>query len=398
MPSPTPALLALALGGLCIGTTEFAAMGLLPQIAADLGVSIPDAGHSITAYALGVVVGAPLLTVLAARWDRKLLLLALMAFYTVSNVVSAFAPSLGWLILGRFLAGLPHGAFFGVGAILGAHVAGPGKRGQAVAVMMAGLTVANVIGVPLATWAGQSLGWRLSYVGIGILGVVTVAGLARFTRRLPVHGGASVAREFAALRNGPLWAVFAAAAVGFGGMFAVYAYVAPLLTGTARLPALAVPVLLSLFGLGMTVGTLVGGRLADRSVVKTVLMGFGLSVAVLLVLALTASVAWAAIASLFALGLVTQILGISLQARLMDLSPDAPSLGASLCHSGLNVGNAAGAALGGMVLAAGSGGEGPAWVGLGLTVLGGLVFLATLRPNSPGGPSRKPSIPPSAPT
>ena len=393
MASPKLALFALALGGLCIGTTEFAAMGLLPQIAADLGVSIPDAGHSITAYALGVVVGAPLLTLLAARWDRKRLLLALMAFYTVSHVLSAFAPHLGWLVVGRFLAGLPHGAFFGVGAVLGAHVAGPGRRGLAVSIMMAGLTIANVVGVPLATWAGQTLGWRLSYVGIGLLGVLSLAFLTWGTPRLPVHGDASVAKEFQALRNGPLWAVFAAGAVGFGGMFSVYSYVAPLLTGTAGIPQAAVPLVLSLFGAGMTVGTLVGGRLADRSVVKTALLGFGLTTLVLLVIALTSTVAWAAVVALFALGMVTQVLGLSLQARLMDLSPAAPSLGAALCHSGLNIGNAAGAAIGGLVLAAGYGNQSPSWVGLGLTLAGALIFLATLRPKSPTGPSQKPSTP-----
>lgn len=380
MSSPTPTLLALALGGLCIGTTEFAAMGLLPQIAQALGVSIPDAGSTITAYALGVVVGAPLLTVLAARWDRKVLLVALIAFYTLSNVVSAFAPTLGWLVVGRFLAGLPHGAFFGVGAVLGAHVAGPGRRSRAVSIMMTGLTIANVVGVPLATWAGQVLGWRLSYVGIGILGLATVAALAWNAPRLPVHEEASVNKELAALKNGPLWAVFASGAIGFGGMFAVYSYVAPLLTGAAQLEASQVPFVLSLFGMGMTVGTLIGGRLADRSVVKTALLGFGLTATVLLLLALFAPVAWAAICLLFALGIVTQILGMSLQGRLMDLSPEAPSLGASLCHSGLNIGNAAGAALGGAVLAAGFGNQGPSWVGLVLTVLGGLIFLGTLRP------------------
>jgi len=391
MPSTKLSLFALALGGLCIGTTEFAAMGLLPQIATDLGVSIPDAGHSITAYALGVVVGAPLLTVLAAKWDRKLLLLALMAFYTVSNILSAFAPHLGWLVAGRFLAGLPHGAFFGVGAVLGAHVAGPGKRGLAVSIMMAGLTIANVIGVPVATWAGQALGWRLSYVGIGILGLISLAFLAWGTPRLPMHGEASVAKEFKALRNGPLWAVFIAGAVGFGGMFSVYSYVAPLLTETSGVPPAAVPLVLSLFGVGMTVGTLTGGRLADRSVIKTALLGFGLTGAVLLVLALTSSVTWAAVMGLFALGLVNQVLGISLQARLMDLSPNAPSLGAALCHSGLNIGNAAGAAIGGLVLAAGYGNHAPSWVGLGLTLVGAVIFLLTLRPTSPTGPYRRPS-------
>jgi len=380
--TPLPTLLSLALGGLCIGTTEFAAMGLLPQIAFNLGVSIPEAGHSITAYALGVVVGAPLLTVLAARLDRKILLLSLMAFYTVANIISAFAPSLPLLVAGRFLAGLPHGAFFGVGAVLGAHVAGPGKRSQAVSLMMVGLSVANIIGVPLSTWIGQGLGWRLSYVGVGLLGLATFSALAWFAPRLPVHGEASVRKELGALRNGPLWLVFAAGAVGTGGMFSVYSYVAPLLTEAAGLAPAAVPLVLALFGIGMTLGNLTGGRLADRSVVRTALLGFGATAVVLLFLALLANQAWAAIAGIFAIGYVTSILGIALQGRLMDLSPQAPSLGASLCHAGMNIGNAAGAALGGLVLAAGWGNLAPSWVGLALTLAGSLIFLTSLKRRS----------------
>ena len=379
MTSPTPTLFALALGGLCIGTAEFAAMGLLPQISSDLAVSIPAAGHSITAYAGGVVVGAPLLTVLAARWDRKILLVALMLFFAVSNALSALAPGLSWLVVSRFLAGLPHGAFFGVGAVLGAHVAGPGKRGLAVSMMMVGLSVSNIVGVPVATWAGQVLGWRMAYAGIGALGLASTLVLFATAPRLAVRGEASVTREFAALRNGPLWRVFAAGAIGFGGMFSVYSYVAPLLTQTTGLEVGAVPVVMALFGLGMTLGNLAGGRLADRSVVKTVLLGFGLTAVVLMALALTATGAWAAMAALFALGFATAVLGLSLQAELMDLSPKAPSLGASLCHSGLNLGNALGATLGGLVLAAGWGNLAPSWVGLAMTLVGGVLFLLARR-------------------
>jgi MFS transporter, DHA1 family, inner membrane transport protein len=174
---PGPALLALAMGGFTIGTTEFATMGLLSDIAGDLDVSIPTAGHAITAYAVGVVVGAPLLTVLAARLPRKTLLLVLMAAYTLANVLTATASSIETLVAGRFLAGLPHGAFFGVGAAVGAAVAGPGRRGHAVAMMMTGLTVANVVGVPLSTFAGQQLGWRAAFVLVGGLGLVTLAAL-----------------------------------------------------------------------------------------------------------------------------------------------------------------------------------------------------------------------------
>jgi len=379
MRSPLPSLLALAIGGLTIGTTEFAAMGLLPLIASGWGATISDAGWTITAYALGVVVGAPLLTVLAARLDRKLLLLALMGFYTLANLASAFAPSLGWLIASRFLAGLPHGAFFGVGSVMGAHVAGQERRGWAMSLMMAGLTIANLVGVPLVTWAGMALGWRLSYVGVALLGVVTLVALAALAPRLPVRR-ASVWNELASLRSGSLWLAFASAAVGFGGMFAVYSYVAPLITEGARLAPSAVPWVLSLFGLGMTCGVLLAGRLADRSVVGTALGGSAATAAVLLVLGTLGGVAAFTVPSIFALGFVTQFFAIAIQNKLMDLSPSAPSLGAALSHSALNLANASGAWLGGIVLAAGWGQLAPSWVGLVLTVAGAGLFVLALAP------------------
>jgi DHA1 family inner membrane transport protein len=372
------ALLALALGGFTIGTTEFATMGLLPQIGSDLGVSDPVAGHAITAYAVGVVVGAPLLTVVAARMSRRRLLLALMGFYTLANVLSAAAPSIEWLVAGRFLAGLPHGAFFGVGAAVGAAVAGPGKRGQAVAMMMTGLTVANVVGVPLSTAVGQSMGWRAAFLLIGLLGVVALAGLFWFVpERGPVES--SVKRELRSLANGPLWVAFVAGAIGFGGLFAVYTYVAPTVTGVAGMSEGAVPWVLAVMGVGMTVGTLVGGRLADRSVMGTVIGGFVATGVALVLFAFTATSPVGAVAGLFLLGVTSQVLGLAMQTRLMDLSPRTESLGAALCHSALNLGNASGAYFGGLVIAAGWGYVAPAWVGLGLTIVGLAIVLATAR-------------------
>lgn len=371
-------LLALALGGFSIGTTEFATMGLLPLIAGDLDVSIPSAGHVITAYALGVVVGAPLLTTAAARVDRRRLLLGLMIAFAVGNLLSAFAPSAPWLVVARFVAGLPHGAFFGVGAVMGAHVAGPGRRGQAVATMMAGLTIANVIGVPLSTVLGQALGWRAAFVAVGALGLLTLLALVRWIPSLPVRDGASVRSEVAALRNARLWVAAGAGAVGFGGMFAVYSYVSPLLTEVTGLTEATVPLVLALFGVGMTIGTLLGGRLADRSVIRTVLVGFASTIAVLVVVALVGQWVVPAVAAIVGLGVTSQVLGLSLQAWLMDLSPDAPSLGAALCHSALNTGNAAGAWSGGLVIAAGWGYLAPAWVGAGMTAVGLAVVAGTV--------------------
>lgn len=363
------ALFALSLGGFTIGTTEFATMGLLPQIGDAFGVSDPVVGHAITFYALGVVVGAPLLTVAAARMSRQRLLLLLMGAYTAANLLSAAAPSIGLLIAGRFLAGLPHGAFFGVGAAVGASVAGPGKRGHAVSMMMTGLTIANVVGVPLSTFVGQQLGWRVAFLLIGVLGAATLAGVLAFVP----HEGAvdsSVKQELASLRNGPLWIGFVAVAIGFGGMFAVYSYVAPTMTKVAGLDARHVPWVLAVFGLGMTVGTLAGGRLADRNVLGTLIGGFVATGAALAIFGAVGHWVVPAVVALFLLGVTSQVLGLATQTRLMDLSPRAQSLGAALCHSALNVGNASGAFFGGLVIAAGWGYLAPAWTGVVLTALG----------------------------
>ena len=371
-------LLALALGGFSIGTTEFATMGLLPLIAGDLDVSIPSAGHVITAYALGVVVGAPLLIAAAARMDRRRLLLVLMLAFTVGNVLSALAPSAGWLVAARFVAGLPHGAFFGVGAVMGAHVAGPGRRGQAVATMMAGLTIANIVGVPLSTVLGQVFGWRWAFVAVGVLGLLTLAALLRWIPGLPVRDGASVRSEVGALRNSRLWVACAAGSIGFGGMFAVYSYVAPLLTDVTGIAEASVPIVLALFGVGMTAGTLLGGRLADRSVPRTLLLGFASTIVVLVLIAVLGQWLVPGVLAIVGLGVASQVLGLALQAWLMDLSPAAPSLGAALCHSALNAGNAAGAWAGGLVIAAGLGYLAPAWVGAGLTAVGLVIAAVTL--------------------
>ncbi|TQL03782.1 MFS transporter [Cellulomonas sp. SLBN-39] len=380
---PGLALLALALGGFGIGTTEFATMGLLPEIATDLGVDIPTAGHTITAYAVGVVLGAPTLAALGARLDRRRLLLLLMVAFTVGNVASAFAPTAESLVVARVLAGLPHGAYFGVGAVMGTAVVGPARRGRAVASMMAGLTVACAVGVPLAAVVGQSVGWRWAFVGVGALGLLTLAALAAWTPSLPADPAASVRSEVGALRNGPLWVAFGAGAVGFGGMFAVYSYVKPLLTDVTGLDVALVPAVLAAYGVGMTAGTLLGGRLADRSVLGTVVAGMVATIVVLVVIALVGPWAWAAVPAIVLLGVTSQVLGLALQTRLMDLSPDAPSLGAALCHSALNLGNAAGAFLGGLVIAAGWGLLAPAWVGAALTAVGLLVVVTVGRAPAP---------------
>ncbi|SDD08833.1 MFS transporter, DHA1 family, inner membrane transport protein [Sanguibacter gelidistatuariae] len=367
---PGAALLALALGGFTIGTTEFATMGLLTNIATDLDASIPAAGHTITAYALGVVIGAPLITVLAAKVERKALIVWLMAAYAIGNLLSAAAPNLELLLLGRFITGLPHGVFFGVGAVVGTAVVGASRRGYAVAMMMAGLTVANIIGVPLSSWAGQALGWRTAFIMIGALGLVTVASLLLLLPRTPAPQNASVRGEIGALRNGPLWIAFAGSAIGFGGMFAVYSYIKPTLMEVTGLSEGTVPIILALFGVGMTIGVLIGGRLVDMHVMGTLYLGFASTAVALMVFALVGESPVPAVLALVGIGVTSQVLGIALQSRLMDLSPAAPSLGASLCHSSLNAANANGAFLGGLVIAAGWGYLSLAWTGAALTLVG----------------------------
>ena len=282
-PSRRGAMLALALGGFGIGTTEFASMGLLPAMAAGTGVSEPVAGHFVSAYALGVVVGAPTIAALAARVERRTLLIALMATFVIGNLATALAPGYATLLAARFLAGLPHGAYFGVAALVAAHLAEPGKRAKAVATVMMGLSVANVIGVPATAFFGQILGWRSAFVLVVIIGIVTLVALARLVPPLAgVHVSNPVA-ELGALRRVQVWMTLIFATVGFGGSFAVYTYISSTLTDVSGLPHSMVPVALMLFGSGMILGNVIGGRIADSAVVPGL---FGCMIALILVLAL----------------------------------------------------------------------------------------------------------------
>jgi MFS transporter, DHA1 family, inner membrane transport protein len=373
------AILALAMGGFAIGTTEFMVMGLLPQIADGVAGDIPTAGHLISAYALGVVVGAPVLAVAGARLPRRALLVALMSAYAVANALSALAGSYGLLLLARFVDGVPHGAFFGVASLVAADLARPGRQGRAVAMVMIGLSVANVVGVPGATWLGQHVGWRSAFWVAASLAVLTMALVLAFVPACPGNAEATGRRELRLFAEPQAWLTLLAGAIGFGGMFALYSYIANVVTVVGGLPDGAVPVFLLAFGLGMVAGTWVAGALADWSVFRS-LLGSSAAMAVLLVsFGLVAPTGWPALLPAFLVAVVSSVLVVNLQLRLMDVAGDAQTLGAAMNHSSLNIGNAIGAWLGGLVIAAGWGYRAPSFVGAVLAVAGLLILLVSAR-------------------
>jgi DHA1 family inner membrane transport protein len=372
-PDPTVrwlAVLALALGGFGIGTTEFVAMGLLPDIAASLRVTEPIAGHVIAAYALGVVVGAPLIASLTARVPRKTLLLGLIAVFTLGNLASVFAPTYGTLMVARFVAALPHGAYFGAAALVAAHLMGPANRAKAVAHVMTGLTVATVLGVPVASWLGQGLGWRAAFALVVAIGAVTMTALWFWLPDLRSMQVSSPIAELGALRRVQVWLALLIGMVGFGGMFAVYTYVATTLTDVAGLPRGLVPVALMVFGVGMVTGNLVGGWAADRSVIRGLYASLGTLAVTLAVFVAAAHHPVTALLGLFAVGAAGSAVAPALQIRLMDVAHGAQTLAAALNHSALNIANATGAWVGGVVIAAGYGYTAPAAAGALLAVAG----------------------------
>jgi DHA1 family inner membrane transport protein len=364
------AMVALGLGGFAIGTTEFATMGLLPQVADTFAISIPTAGHAISLYALGVVVGAPLIAGLAAKLPRKGLLIGLTIALALGNGLSAVAPNATLLMVARFVAGLPHGAYFGIAAVVATTLVPPERRGTAVARIMVGLTVANLVGVPVATAAGQQIGWRVAYLAVAVIALATALAVARWLPRIPAPDDAGVTAELRAFRRPQVWFALVTGMIGFGGMFAVYSYVSPITTEVTGLSPAAVPWVLAVFGLGMTLGATVGGRFVDRSVMGTVFGSMIALTVVLVLFALTATAAVPAFGAVFLIGLVSQVLASALQVRLMDASPDAPSLASSSNHSALNIANGAGAWLGGLAIAAGWGYTSTAWVGVALSLAG----------------------------
>lgn len=373
------AVLSLAVGGFAIGTSEFVSMGLLPQIAGGVHTSIPTAGHAISAYALGVVVGAPVLAYVGARLPRRGLLVALMVAFVAGNTATALVGSYGWLLAARFLSGLPHGAFFGVASLVAASLAAPGRKGRAVALVMLGLSVANVVGVPAATWLGQHAGWRSAYVLVAALGLTTILLVRGFIPASPGDPHASGRRELALFREPQVWLTLLIGAIGFGGMFALFTYISPSVTHVGDLAESAVPVFLLVLGLGMVAGTWLAGELADWSVMRALAIGAGGTAAALFGFFLVAPSGWWALPVAFAVTTLASVLVVTLQLRLMHVAGDAQTLGAALNHASLNIANALGAWLGGVVVTATDSFRSPPLVGVGLSLVGLLVVAASAR-------------------
>ncbi len=373
------ALAALGLGGFAIGTSEFVTMGLLPQIAEGIGESIPTTGNVISAYALGVVIGAPLIAALSAKLPRRGLLVVLMAAYALGNGLSAMATDYPSLMLWRFVAGLPHGAYFGVSALVAAAMVSPARKGRAVASVMLGLSLAQVVGVPSVTWLGQQLGWRSAYVTAAALSLVCLSAVLLLVPRVHASASASLRQELTALRRPQVLLTLLVGTIGFGGIFAVNSYIAPIVTEVTDRPESFVPWALLALGLGSVTGVIAGGRLADWNLTRALVLAMVAMTVILVVFGYAARNPWSLIAACFVLSLTATVMVVTLQLRLMHEAGESEMLGAALNHSALNVANALGAWLGGLVIAAGFGYTAPNLVGAGLGVVGlGILAFALL--------------------
>lgn len=384
----TLTLLTLALGTFCIGTSEFASMGIIQLFSAELGLDIPTATHAIEAYAFGVVLGGPAVTVLAAKLNRKHLLLALMVIFVLGNLLSAAATGLGSFALARFVSGIPQGAYFGAGAVVASYIVGPGQGGRAFALVMTGLTVATIVGSPLATLLGQTLGWRHVYLAVSALGVLSLVALWIWVPRSRALDGGPVLQELRALNRVPVWTMAAVAALGVASIFAVYTFIGPFVTDVAGLGASWIPIALGLFGIGMTAGNIVGGWLADRHPAQGLTAGFGSALVVLAMLAVGGANAWVLMAGMLAVGATMMVAIPTIQVRLTQAAPDAPTMMGAVNLAALNIANAIGAWAGGQAIAQGHGLLSAAWAGFALTLAGLVLFLLLLRKPLDGSRSR----------
>lgn len=372
-----PSLLTLTIGGFSIGMTEFMMMGVLPDVASSLQVSIPTAGHLISIYALGVVIGAPLLVGLAGRFAPKKVLITLMLMFAVFNALFALAPSYELLMIARFFAGLPHGAFFGMGAVVASKLAEPGREARAVSVMFAGLTIANIIGVPLGTYIGHNLSWRISFFIIAAVALIAAGSIKKWMPDVKASSGNSFRESLKVFGKPELWLIIGISAIGTGGLFAWISYIAPLMTEVAGFNSNMITVIMIIAGLGMAAGNFIGGRLADRfSPLKTTGVLLLAMIASLLVVSFTAYYQPVAIIMTFITGAIAFAVIAPMQMLMIQAAKGSEMLASAALQASANMGNAAGAYLGGLPIAAGFSYTSPEYVGAGLAFTGFLFCMA----------------------
>ncbi|WP_353195665.1 MFS transporter [Parapedobacter defluvii] len=370
-------LLSLLFGGLGIGITEFVMMGLLEDIAQDLGIDIPTAGHLIAAYAMGVVIGAPLLVVIAGKYPAKRILLGLMVLFTLFNAFTAFAPDYYSLLISRVLAGLPHGAFFGVGSVVASRLAKPGKEAQAISIMFAGLTIANLIGVPLGTYIGHHFIWRYSFAIVVLVGILTLLSLKLWMPDMPAKQAGSVKTQLRFFRRQEAWLIIGMIAIGTGGLFSWYSYISPLMTKVAGFSESSMTYILMLAGVGMFIGNLLGGRLADLvSPAKASLILLSAMAAALVTQQYVSVYPIPSLIMTFILGSIAFALSAPIQMLMINTAKGSEMLAASVSQASFNIGNALGAFLGGLPIAMGYGYSSPEWVGAAMAAFGALFALA----------------------
>jgi DHA1 family inner membrane transport protein len=372
------ALLALALGGFAIGTTEFMTMGLLEEIAEGIDRTNAETGHVITAYAFGVVVGAPVIVSLGARLPKKELAIGLILALGVGNAITAVASGYVPVMLARFVAGLPHGAYFGVASLLAASLVRPELRGRAVSSVMLGLSVATVAGVPASTILGQTLGWRSAYWAVLVIAIAAAFMISTFVPHSPANTDASLRGELVALKQPQVLYAVSAGMIGFGGLFAMYSYIAPIVTKVMDRSDAWIAAFTLAFGVGSVLGSWAAGILADWNVERSVLLGFLATALVLVAFYVAAPYVVPALVLVVLVGVLGSVVAITLQIRLMDAAGDAQMLGAALNHSALNVANGLGAFFGSVIISAGAGYRATSWVGVVLSVVGAAIFAVGL--------------------
>ncbi len=369
-------LIPLAIGGFGIGMTEFVMMGILPDIATSLHITIPAAGHLISAYALGVVLGAPLLVGIAGNYPPKKILLGLMVLFTFCNLLSSFAPNYELMLITRLLSGLPHGAFFGVGAVVASRLAGKGKEAQAISMMFAGLTIANIIGVPLGTYIGHNLSWRITFAIIAVVGLVTMFCIQKLLPVMPVVSQSSLRKDLKLFTRVEPWLILGITAIGTGGLFAWFSYIAPLLTEVAHFSSDQLTWILVLAGCGMAVGNLISGRTADgTSPIKATALFLLLMSICLILVYYVSSFQVPLLVMTFITGAVAFSLGAPIQLLMIRVANGSEMLASSVSQAGFNIGNALGAYLGGLPIAAGLGYAAPELVGAMLAFTGFLMAM-----------------------